>query len=61
MMGLTIQRTVGEKVILTCSNGEEIIIEVKKAKNHEALRLSFDAPKSVKIYREELVNNNKLI
>ncbi|MEH6944675.1 carbon storage regulator [Bacillus sp. JJ722] len=53
-MALTIQRTVGEKVILTCPSGEEIVIEVKKASNQDALRLSINAPKTVQILREEL-------
>lgn len=50
---LSLKRKVGEKIIVTASNGERIEIWPTVIEGN-AVRLTVDAPQSVKIDREEV-------
>ena len=52
---LTLSRKAGERVLLTLPDGQEIWVSVVTVKANGSVRLGFDAPPDVDIYREELL------
>lgn len=50
---LVFSRRVGEKTVITTSSGERIVVQVRRVLGRN-IRMSFDAPSSVRIYREEV-------
>lgn len=50
---LVFSRRVGEKTVITTSSGERIVVQVSRVLGSN-IRMSFDAPSSVRIYREEV-------
>ena len=51
---LTLSRKAGERVLLTLPDGQEIWVSVVTVKATGSVRLAFDAPPDVDIWREEL-------
>lgn len=51
---LVLSRKVGEKVIVFLPDGETLVVCVTET-DRGHVRLGFDAPKSLRIYREELI------
>ena len=54
---LTLSRSVGERVVLTLPDGQEIWVSVVTVKATGSVRLGFDAPGDVDIWREELARS----
>lgn len=50
---LVFSRRVGEKTVITTSSGERIVVQVSRVLGRN-VRMSFDAPSSVRIHREEV-------
>jgi carbon storage regulator CsrA len=51
---LALNRQKNEKIIITTEAGERIEVVVVEIRGAHAVRLGFEAPKSVKINREEI-------
>jgi len=51
---LTLSRRIGESIILTLEDGQTITVRLDETKGNQA-RISIGAPESVKILREELL------
>ena len=54
---LTLSRKAGERVLLTLPGGQEIWVSVVTVKANGSVRLGFDAPPDVDIWREELARS----
>jgi carbon storage regulator CsrA len=54
---LTLSRKAGERVLLTLPDGQEIWVSVVTVKANGSVRLGFDAPPDVDIYREDLARS----
>lgn len=50
---LVFSRRVGEKTVITTSSGERIVVQVSRVLGRN-VRMSFDAPSSVRINREDV-------
>lgn len=55
---LTISRRAGDRTHLILPNGERVVIELVEV-DRGKVRLRFDAPLSVKIWREELLEREQ--
>lgn len=55
---LILQQTKGEHIIITCPNGDEIIVKTCLLTNHY-VKLGFDAPIEYHIIREEALHKEK--
>ena len=54
---LTLSRKAGERVLLKLPDGREIWVSVVTVKANGSVRLGFDAPPDVDIWREELARS----
>ncbi len=52
---LILSRRIGERIRLKTASGEIVWVEVADIDRHGAIRLSFVAPQSVEILREEII------
>ncbi|UOQ43340.1 carbon storage regulator [Halobacillus salinarum] len=57
-MALILGRKLGEKIFIQDQQGNEMEIEIVKAKSGSHLRLSIEAPKEFNIIRGELKEGN---
>jgi carbon storage regulator CsrA len=51
---LILSRKCGQDIVITASNGEEIVVRLLDVQGHERARLGFTAPPGVKINRREV-------
>jgi carbon storage regulator CsrA len=51
---LILSRKTGQDIVITASNGEEIVVRLLDVQGHERARLGFVAPPGVRINRREV-------
>lgn len=54
MTRLVLSRKVGERVVLELKDGTQMCVVVAALRNGDKVRLSFEAPEDVRIWRGEL-------
>lgn len=58
---LVLSRLVGEDIVIVCPDGTEIAVRVSYVKkgNNGRVGIAFDAPKSYRIHRKEILDEIK--